>query len=140
MGACLCATLSLHAAERARGPRADFLAAHPCPATGKSTGACSGYVIDHIIALPCGGADAPANMQWQTIAEARAKDRWETIGCRKGRRPQMVSDTPSPVEVYPCCTGDAVRAEAPADPGRANEPMTLEMMPSEPAEPEALPE
>ena len=24
-----------------------------------------------------GGADAPSNMQWQTIEEAKAKDKWE---------------------------------------------------------------
>jgi hypothetical protein len=36
-----------------------------------------GYVIDHIIPLKRGGADSPSNMQWQTIAEAKAKDKWE---------------------------------------------------------------
>jgi hypothetical protein len=36
-----------------------------------------GYVVDHIRALKRGGADAPSNMQWQTRAEARAKDKWE---------------------------------------------------------------
>ncbi len=36
-----------------------------------------GYVIDHVIALKRGGADHPSNMQWQTIAEAKAKDRTE---------------------------------------------------------------
>jgi hypothetical protein len=36
-----------------------------------------GYVIDHIIALKRGGPDNPSNMQWQTIEEAKAKDRWE---------------------------------------------------------------
>lgn len=36
-----------------------------------------GYVIDHIIPLKRGGCDCPENMQWQTIAEAKAKDRWE---------------------------------------------------------------
>jgi putative salt-induced outer membrane protein YdiY len=36
-----------------------------------------GYVIDHIIALKKGGCDCPGNMQWQTIAEAKAKDKWE---------------------------------------------------------------
>jgi hypothetical protein len=41
-----------------------------------------GYVIDHIVPLACGGADAPSNMQWQTIAEAKAKDRTERVGCR----------------------------------------------------------
>lgn len=36
-----------------------------------------GYVVDHIIPLAKGGRDTPSNMQWQTIAEAKAKDKWE---------------------------------------------------------------
>jgi hypothetical protein len=36
-----------------------------------------GYVVDHIVALKHGGADAPCNMQWQTVEEAKAKDKWE---------------------------------------------------------------
>jgi hypothetical protein len=42
----------------------------------------SGYVVDHIRPLACGGVDAPSNMQWQTIAEAKAKDKTERVGCR----------------------------------------------------------
>jgi len=40
-----------------------------------------GYVVDHIVPIACGGRDAPSNMQWQTVAEARAKDRYERRGC-----------------------------------------------------------
>ena len=54
-----------------------FRKMHPCPATGKRYGACPGYVIDHIQALKHGGADAAYNMQWQTRADAKAKDKWE---------------------------------------------------------------
>ncbi len=36
-----------------------------------------GYVIDHVRPLKRGGADAPSNMQWQSVAAARAKDRVE---------------------------------------------------------------
>jgi len=36
-----------------------------------------GYIIDHIIPLKRGGADSVTNMQWQTVADAKAKDRWE---------------------------------------------------------------
>jgi hypothetical protein len=50
---------------------------HPCPSTGSTAGACPGYVVDHIVPLKRGGADSPENMQWQTRAEARAKDRVE---------------------------------------------------------------
>ena len=41
-----------------------------------------GYVVDHIIPLECGGSDTPSNMQWQTVQEAKIKDRTE----RKCRR------------------------------------------------------
>lgn len=40
-----------------------------------------GHVIDHIVPLACGGRDALDNMQWQTTAEAKAKDRVERRGC-----------------------------------------------------------
>jgi hypothetical protein len=36
-----------------------------------------GYVIDHITPLAKGGKDVPSNMQWQTVAEARTKDKVE---------------------------------------------------------------
>ena len=42
-----------------------------------------GYVIDHIVPLACGGADAPSNMQWQTKEAAAAKDKTERIGCHR---------------------------------------------------------
>jgi hypothetical protein len=63
----------------ARDPHAKeaFRKTHPCPATGKTYGACPGYVVDHIRALKHGGADDPSNMQWQTRAAAKAKDRVE---------------------------------------------------------------
>lgn len=55
----------------------EFKHLHPCPSTGRSYGACPGYVIDHVRALKRRGADSPANMQWQTKAAAKAKDRVE---------------------------------------------------------------
>jgi hypothetical protein len=64
----------------ARAKRA-FEQSHPCPATGRTTGSCPGYVIDHVTPLACGGTDAPSNMQWQTVAGAKAKDKWERAGC-----------------------------------------------------------
>lgn len=63
--------------HRSAEARDEFKKLHPCPATGKTTGRCPGYVIDHKVPLKRGGADAPSNMQWQTTAAAKAKDRWE---------------------------------------------------------------
>jgi hypothetical protein len=73
------------AAERSREVAAQFQHAYPCPATGKQWGACPGWVKDHIDPLCNGGADAVTNMQWQTMADARAKDRWERGICRAKR-------------------------------------------------------
>ena len=63
--------------ERSQAARAAFKREHPCPSTHLPTGPCPGYIIDHVIALKRGGADTPANMQWQTVEEAKAKDRVE---------------------------------------------------------------
>lgn len=41
-----------------------------------------GYVIDHIIPLCAGGLDAPSNMQWQTLAESKIKDKIERKECK----------------------------------------------------------
>ena len=57
--------------------RAEFKKTHACPSTGRSSGGCPGYVIDHVVPLKRGGPDRPSNMQCQTKAEARAKDRVE---------------------------------------------------------------
>jgi len=62
---------------RSTAARRAFQRQHPCPATGKPTGACPGYIVDHIIPLKRGGADSPSNMQWQRVADAKAKDRIE---------------------------------------------------------------
>jgi hypothetical protein len=62
-----------------RSPEAKraFTKSSPCPSTGKTSGRCPGYVIDHVVPLKRGGADAPGNMQWQTKAAAKAKDKVE---------------------------------------------------------------
>jgi hypothetical protein len=77
-----CATCERTAAgkiKRSAAARREFIRHHPCPATGSSSPnrACPGWIIDHKIALYRGGADRPENMQWETKAEARAKDRSE---------------------------------------------------------------
>ena len=75
----------------ARQPRsatatAQFKKATPCPAKGPGTCFQKGYVIDHTVPLACGGPDIPLNMRWQPIEIAKAKDRWETKGCKTNGR------------------------------------------------------
>lgn len=67
--------------RRSTAPKHAFEHGHPCPSTGRNTGACPGYVIDHVRPLECGGADDPLNMQWQTVAEGKSKDKMERY-CR----------------------------------------------------------
>jgi hypothetical protein len=67
--------------ERSAAAKNAFNQQHPCPSTGRSSGACPGYVIDHVRALECGGPDNSSNMQWQTMADGKAKDKTER-NCR----------------------------------------------------------
>ena len=67
--------------ERSKAVPAEFQKLHPCPANGKSAGPCPGYIKDHIKPLCAGGTDSVENMQWQTVAEAKAKDKLEVRQC-----------------------------------------------------------
>ena len=59
-----------------------FKRANACPATGKaSTASCPGFIVDHIVPLCACGEDKPSNMQWQTLADSKAKDRLEDKQC-----------------------------------------------------------
>jgi 5-methylcytosine-specific restriction endonuclease McrA len=51
-----------------------------CPTTGTYTQKCVGYVVDHIIPLKCHGKDAIENLQYQTVQEAKVKDKYEIRG------------------------------------------------------------
>lgn len=71
--------------KRSAAVKAAFRKAHPCPSTGKTTGACPGQSIDHVIPLENGGCDSVTNMQWLPNAikscalssGVPCKDRWE---------------------------------------------------------------
>jgi hypothetical protein len=76
-------TSALAKQPRSASVKHEFQLTHPCPVTGRTSGACPGYVKDHVVPLACGGPDAPSNMQWQTVREAKAKDKWETKGCAR---------------------------------------------------------
>lgn|SRR5262249_6960610 len=62
--------------KRSSSARADFMRRTGYPKGRK------GYVVDHIVPLECGGPDVPSNMQWQTVAEGKIKDRSER-NCRR---------------------------------------------------------
>ena len=81
LGAAL--ALPVHSLPRSAAAKAEFQRANPCPATSKSRGACPGWEIDHVIPLKCGGPDRPANMQWLTTEQHKAKTRSEARDCRQ---------------------------------------------------------
>jgi 5-methylcytosine-specific restriction endonuclease McrA len=58
---------------RSTAARREFRTSNPCPATGKTTGACAGYQIDHRVPLSKGGTDDPTNMEWLSIEQHEAK-------------------------------------------------------------------
>lgn len=79
--------LSATAADaRSAAERMEFHRSNPCPSTGKTSGKCPGYVVDHIIPLCAGGADDPGNMQWQELQASKAKDKQEWRQCRDLKR------------------------------------------------------
>lgn len=64
-----------------------FIKRHPCPANGRVQASCPGYVVSYIKPLCAGGADRMTNMQWQSVAEAKKRDREaEKLCAAKGRR------------------------------------------------------
>jgi hypothetical protein len=60
---------------------AAFRKVDACPATKKTTGACPGWVVDHVVPLCWGGADSPLNMAWQEAKMSYKKDVFEREAC-----------------------------------------------------------
>lgn len=73
------------AGELVRNPAVirEFKRLNPCPATGKIQKSCPGYVVDHVVPLCAGGADAVSNLQWQSKAAGLQKDKLEWWVCRR---------------------------------------------------------
>lgn len=68
--------------ERSSSVVRAFKKMHPCPATGKTSGSCSGWSVDHVIPIAVGGCDSVSNLQWlpneiKSCAGTICKDRWE---------------------------------------------------------------
>jgi hypothetical protein len=95
-------------APRSTSARRAFQAQQPCPSTTGRTGPCPGYVVDHVEPLACGGIDAPENMQWQSVAEAHAKDKWERHDCEL---PVAIPRVALRLEPWMGSRGDAGRGE-----------------------------
>lgn len=74
------------ATERDPHQRALFVKSQPCPANGNTRDRCPGYVVDHIQPLCAGGKDHPSNMPWQTVADAKVKDREARKMCSRGKK------------------------------------------------------
>lgn len=81
--AAIALVLASAALARDASERRAFQREQPCPSTGKRSGACPGWQVDHRIPLKCGGADLPSNMQWLTVEAHKAKTRSEARWCRK---------------------------------------------------------
>lgn len=64
----------------------EFVKQHACPSTGRHRLPCPGWVIDHVDPLCAGGSDRPENMQWQTVQDAKLKDREERRQCSNSPR------------------------------------------------------
>ena len=60
--------------RRSATARSEFRKLNHFPPTGKITGACPGYAIDHDVPLYKGGADSPSNMQWLSDAQHKEKN------------------------------------------------------------------
>ena len=82
LAACLLFSTQASATTTKRSPAvtAKFMRLHPCPSTGKKVGACPGWIKDHKVALCVGGPDSVGNLQWQSVKDAKAKDRIECKG------------------------------------------------------------
>lgn len=79
----LALSLPAFATERSAAAVRQFKRENPCPATGQPRGRCPGWIVDHVKPLCAGGSDRPENMQWQTVQDAKVKDRLERRGCRR---------------------------------------------------------
>ncbi len=72
--------------ERNRAEVRAFRAQEPCPATGRRSGPCKGWAVDHVIALCAGGEDHRSNMQWIEEPDHSFKTFVDVRECRKLRR------------------------------------------------------
>ena len=63
-----------------------FIKKYACPVNGKHTAACPGWVVNYVKPLCAGGADTIKNLQWQTVATAKRKEREAQKLCAKAKK------------------------------------------------------
>jgi hypothetical protein len=78
--------------DRSQAEVRAFRAENPCPATGRRSGPCKGWAVDHVKPLCAGGEDKPANMQWIRDADHRFKTLVDVRECRKLKK---LAETPA---------------------------------------------
>ena len=92
----LLSALALSAAaqpiQRSKAEVRQFRFSNPCPATGRHSGACPGWAVDHVKPLCAGGEDKSGNMQWIENPDHRFKTLVDTRECRKLKR---LANTPA---------------------------------------------
>lgn len=71
---------STAAPRRSRSVRSEFQRLSPCPSTGRASGSCPGWEVDHVVPLACGGTNSLGNLQWLTREENRSKG---DLGCSR---------------------------------------------------------
>jgi hypothetical protein len=76
-----CPTLAAAKELRSLEVKHEFRRLHPYPLNWQPDRRCPGYIKDCVVPLACGGPDSVANLQWQTVSSAKAKDRCERKGC-----------------------------------------------------------
>ena len=82
--ACISLAMSsaVGALPRDEQQKQEFKKANPCPTTGKTSGPCPGYHVDHKKALMNGGKDRPKNMQWLAEPVHREKTKADLAKCK----------------------------------------------------------
>jgi len=77
--------------KRSESAKSVFRRTNPCPSTGRATGVCKGYEIDHKVPLYQGGADSSENMQWLSDTEHKAKHKSRSTGAVTASAPKAAS-------------------------------------------------
>lgn len=78
----LCLIVAFPAIPDAKTPRGhkakrEFRKENPCPSTGRKSGSCPGYHVDHIKPLKDDGDDHKSNMQWLSEENHKEKTKRE---------------------------------------------------------------